>query len=116
MSARAGHPGWCSQGEHCDPPRVCVDGTREEVHATYSAVVPIRDGVCDVFLVRIDSVPPAGEHDVCTAIVLSGSGSLSAEQAISLGRALLAAGELLAAGLDGTPGDLPVVDPIDGAA
>ena len=75
MNATHRHPAWCSQGRHCDPPRVCNDGTREWVHSTSSIVVPIRDNVCDVFLVRIDSISPDGEHDVCQSIVLSGSGS-----------------------------------------
>ena len=73
----------------------------------YSAVVPIRDSVVDIFTVRIDSVSPDGEHDVCQAIVLSGSGSLSAEQAVAVGRGLLEAAEQLAAGLD----DAPQLDP-----
>lgn len=105
MSTDHQHPAWCSQGRHCDPPRVCVDGTREWVHSTYSAIVPIRDGVVDIFTVRIDSVAPDGEHHVCTSIVLTGSGSLTAEQAATLGRGLLAAAEQLAAGLPDAPGD-----------
>lgn len=101
------HPRWCSQGRHCDPPHRCVDGTVEWVHSTFSAVVPICDSVCDIYLVRIDSISPDGEHDVTRSIVLSGSGSLTAAQAAELGRGLLAAAEQLDAGLDGTPGGAP---------
>jgi hypothetical protein len=102
----AEHPEWCEQGRHCSPPKTARDGTAEWSH---ERVFHVGHGLdCDLYVdvVRMDAQAADGTRTApAVAVRVTADGSLTAQQALDLGEALLQAGRLLAAGLSGTPGD-----------
>ena len=99
MTGQTGHPAWCSQGPHCQGARRCADGSTEWAHATYPFVLRRADAAidahADVFLIRMDHVTADDEHLATAAIVLTADGSLTAEEARRIGRALVRAADQL---------------------
>jgi hypothetical protein len=96
---QAGHPRWCAHDdEWCSSPRLCGDGSTEWAHAVQPFVMlkrPQGDARADVVVVRIDEVTPAGAHQATAAVVVTATGSMTAEQAREVGNALLRAADLL---------------------
>jgi hypothetical protein len=104
---RPGHPPWCSQGSECSSPRTARDGTVEWSHWI---AFPVEGGdrAGYVWLVRMESLTPDGQHHVEASAQVTADGPFDADQLEGFASALLHAARALRAGLPGTPNDLAV--------